>query len=248
MALPTPEYPGATWDGNEQNEANDDPGNTAIANAADHNEAAAEVVAVEDDLRAGLALTDDADMEAFMGRVVAEYDDGAVYLNARAIPDDGASFASVGANGNLIQRRPGNAGNTHTYIPFDLAIRENSAVGRKITGYSFVYSVTSAPVDDVELRLYTVAKPVHDVAMAAPSLVPVTWDADHDSAAERGADDGGGGIKYHTAVCTLDSPAYGVAGQGCYLDWYTDGDAGATGVVDVYAVWVHYDLILFKGA
>lgn len=53
MALPTPNYPGATWDGNEQSTAND-PGteDPTLAEGRDYNEIAAEVVAIEDDLRA----------------------------------------------------------------------------------------------------------------------------------------------------------------------------------------------------
>ncbi len=56
MALPTPEYPDATWDGNEQSTAAD-PGteDPTLAEGRDYNEAATEIVAVEDDLRAAAA-------------------------------------------------------------------------------------------------------------------------------------------------------------------------------------------------
>lgn len=56
MALPTPAYPGATFDGNEQSVAND-PGaeDPTIAEGLDHNKLATELVAIEDDLRAAFA-------------------------------------------------------------------------------------------------------------------------------------------------------------------------------------------------
>jgi hypothetical protein len=63
MGLPTPEYPGALWDGNEQSTANDIPGDDTRANGADHNEIAAEVVAIEDDLRKAATAVGEANIE-----------------------------------------------------------------------------------------------------------------------------------------------------------------------------------------
>jgi hypothetical protein len=65
MALPTSNYPGATWGGNEQDVAND-PGaeDDTIAEARDHNLIAAEILAIEDDLRAAFATESAASMTA----------------------------------------------------------------------------------------------------------------------------------------------------------------------------------------
>ncbi len=65
MALPAPNYPGATWDGNEQDTAND-PGaeDDTIAEARDYNLTSAEMIAVIADLRAAFATESVADMEA----------------------------------------------------------------------------------------------------------------------------------------------------------------------------------------
>jgi hypothetical protein len=55
MALPTPAYPGATFGGNEQSTTNDGPPNDTLAQGLDYNKLAAELVAVEDDIRAAFA-------------------------------------------------------------------------------------------------------------------------------------------------------------------------------------------------
>lgn len=55
MALPTPSYPGATFDGNEQSTTNDGSPNDILAQGLDHNKLATEIVAIEDDLRAAAA-------------------------------------------------------------------------------------------------------------------------------------------------------------------------------------------------
>lgn len=65
MALPTPEYPAATWAGNEQDTGNDpvseDP---TLAEARDYNLTSAELVAVIADLRAAFAVESAADLAA----------------------------------------------------------------------------------------------------------------------------------------------------------------------------------------
>jgi len=47
MALPSANFPGSIWDGNEQSTAGDVPGDTTRANGADYNQASAEILAIE---------------------------------------------------------------------------------------------------------------------------------------------------------------------------------------------------------
>jgi hypothetical protein len=164
--------------------------------------------------------------------------DGQIHITAGDIPDDAVIATATGANGNVVKRRAGSAATTSTRIPLSLPARSTASRGRQITSYDFVYSVNTADVDDVQLRLYTTATPADNSAMAAPSLVAVTYDTAHDSAAKR--KDSTGAPEYHTATMTVTTPAYIGDGEGLYLDWWTDGDAGAAGVVDVYEVVVYY--------
>jgi len=76
MALPTPNYPGALWDGNEQSTAND-PGveDPTLAEGRDHNEMAAEVVAIADDLRNAFDEVGEASMQAAIAYLLTRVDD-----------------------------------------------------------------------------------------------------------------------------------------------------------------------------
>lgn len=75
MALPTPNYPGATWDGNEQSEAAD-PGaqDPTLAEGRDWNEMAAELVAVITDLIAASDSESKPNIEQAIGNLRSSID------------------------------------------------------------------------------------------------------------------------------------------------------------------------------
>jgi hypothetical protein len=138
-----------------------------------------------------------------------------------------------GANGNLILgRSPSSSIERCIYYGHLGWSRAGASVGLRVTDGQVHYVIASAAADDVYLQIVRQATPpTHGDSMAAPSVVSVTWDSDHDSAAKRGA------IGSHTAEFEIDSPFW-CSSEGLGLEFVVDGDGVSSSEVDLYGVWL----------
>jgi hypothetical protein len=122
-----------------------------------------------------------------------------------------------------------------------VALRDASGSGRRPTGLTLYYRVATADLDDVSVVAYKTNTPADGTVVAASSMSTAqTFDAAHDTAAERG--DFGAGPKQHTMDITFAAAqqVYFNDGEGMHLEITVDGDAGAAGVFRLYKVVLHY--------
>lgn len=112
-----PEFPTALWDGNTQDTANDGPANPLKAQAADYNESADEVIAVQDTLRKGYVL----EVRNQTGGLLAEgtlvritgVDAGNIPIIVKAIATSSTTFADGVIIGDIADGAIGNIATAH---------------------------------------------------------------------------------------------------------------------------------------
>jgi hypothetical protein len=117
MALPTPEYPAATWAGNEQDTGND-PGaeDPTIAEGRDYNLMATELVAAIADLRAAFAVESAADLAAAIASLRASINAQASHAAQHKF-GGGDQVATPAPGANLIPMSAGTGKLTSGWIP-----------------------------------------------------------------------------------------------------------------------------------
>lgn len=116
-------YPGALWDGNLQDTTNDVAGDDTIANAADHNEIAWEVIAIETDLRAAIAS---------YGGGATSIDDVVQGLAARGLQDaynSGGTIITAGGNDVVIDGSENLALLDNNFVTFGDSKASDAAMG-----------------------------------------------------------------------------------------------------------------------
>lgn len=158
---------------------------------------------------------------------------------------DGRNTAGVwntfsGSNANPVKRRIPSLADGVWVVSIPMLARGTANRGRMVTAFTLVYSVTTAAVDDVRGWLRTVTVPTHGSGMPAMVAAAGSYDVDHNSSAKRGADNGAGGLQYHTSTFTLSSPAYLADLTGLFLQFQVDDAGGGTGEVDYYGAMLHY--------
>jgi len=167
-----------------------------------------------------------------------ERTDGQVFLSAQmGHPVSGTYTLTEVAADLYAMRRTAAAGVDTFVIPIPIATWTTALEGVKISSIKVIYSVATADLDDVIIKINKGGVPA-DGSISTVANVAFTYDAAHDSAAER-ADDTGA-PEYHTMTCTIDTPGYIDASEKWDLEIATDGDAGATGVLDIYGIQINY--------
>jgi hypothetical protein len=168
--------------------------------------------------------------------------DGGMWLPSIGGVSTGGVWTVVSGSGsNLAMRRSAGAGDGFWSRTFELPGRGTADRGRKILSVDAVYSVTTGPVDDVRIRLRKQVVPADGVGMASIITLPGNYDTGHDTALKRGADDGGGGIRYHTSKLTLTGPEYIADGVGYDVVLFVDADGAGVGVVDLYGWYLRWE-------
>lgn len=81
-------------------------------------------------------------------------------------------------------------------------IRSTANRGAKIVGFVFQWTVSTEAANDVDFSPSYTVFPADGNAIAAATAMGGTWDAPHDTAAERGT------VGEHTGTFTLTSPVY----------------------------------------
>jgi len=139
-------------------------------------------------------------------------------------------------------RRTANAGVTEVVFcaPMEGRSRANDGTshGLRLTAVEVNYEVSTADLEDVTVTPYLYTPPANGAAAAAAAVVG-TYDADHDTAAERGLDTAN--PELHTLLFTLTTPDYFDADEGLYVRIAVDGDAGAAGLFDIRSLVLHWD-------
>lgn len=245
MALPAAEYPAATFGGNEQDTANDNPFNTLLAQALDHNKLATEIVAMGGDLRAAFGVEVAANMAALVTAMLAGFADGGLWVGAAAWSDNQGTgvWALTGAGALFSQNRTPNAGNDGLSADIGIITRAAAAKGLTISSVDFVWSTATA-VLGTEVNLFLVTTTLTgDGSIPTAALPAGTFDAAHDTTGERVS------IKEHTATLTIDAPAKLLTSKGHSLFVGFDDSGGAgTAVVKFYGAMVHFAQALVSGA
>ena len=116
--------------------------------------------------------------------------------------------------------------------------RTTASKGWAPSSVTIQYKVSTGAINDLTATLSTVVMPANASAVASGSAVTFTYDASHDTTAERLT------VAEHTMVLTITTPAYLNAGEHLVLDLLVDGTA--TGVVDLKLIdiagsWVPVD-------
>jgi hypothetical protein len=107
--------------------------------------------------------------------------------------------------------------------------RSTALKGFKVTGVRVCYKVTTVAINDLTLTgAFTVAPATGAAVAAATNLGAVTYDAAHDTAAERKA------LGDHTLVATFATPVYLSSDLALEILLVIDGTA--TGVVDIWGI------------
>lgn len=136
--------------------------------------------------------------------------------------------AAVYANPGLRTANRAASATTHLWS-YELAamVRDAASKGFKLTSIVIVYAVTTADLDDFTALLYTTVAPTTGNAVANGVNVPVTYDAAHDTTAERKAQGN------HTMTLTVTTPAFLNAHEHVVLELSIDGDAGAASTFSI---------------
>jgi hypothetical protein len=92
-------------------------------------------------------------------------------------------------------------------IPILLPSNSGSYKGVLLTSIDVYWEVVTAALDAIDALVYKVVAPTNGAAIAAPTSVAFSYDAGHDTAAERLT------LEQHTMALTLTTPA-----------WIDDGD------------------------
>ncbi len=108
--------------------------------------------------------------------------------------------------------------------------RTSASKGTKVTGFRLVYNVGTADVNDVTVSgAFTIAPATGNAIAAATSFGAVTYDAAHDTTAERKA------VGAHTMVGTFATPVY-LNSDALAVELLVTVDGTATGVFDIIGV------------
>lgn len=125
-------------------------------------------------------------------------------------------------------------------IPIKIPSNSIAKQGCKLKSVEIMYEIDTGAMDDVtSFKLYkdsfsaTAASGSGTVNTAA-EVTAVTWDAGHDTAAERKA------VDQHRAVCTLTTPAYIDNDEAYHLELVIDGSAA--GVFRFYGAVANFIL------
>jgi hypothetical protein len=172
MALPTPDYPGALWDGNEQSTANDIPGDDTRANGADHNEIAAEIVAIEDDLRKAVAAVGKTNVEDALVAIKATLSDAGGMIGAATIAQIDALTPFVSLAVIAASAGTPSAGSSDTLAIGDIAEYDGASWKRTVEN-----SGGFPPAGTAALVLTSLAgQPYYSPFSAADENKIATWD------------------------------------------------------------------------
>ena len=208
--------------------------NKTLSNMADG-------VAADDAASKGQLDTVVSDFDADLTAITAEETDFDIECNmlGGVDPAGGINFDSIGYDigGAVTVPAVGRAAAATTerwYFRIAAAFREAASRGLKPTGLRLKYHVTVADLDDVKFLVYRITQGAQTVAPTRTTLggnVDGDYDADHNTAAERGSSNAGAGL-WHTCTVTLSSQAYVGAGSDIFVEWYVDGTVlGETALV-----------------
>jgi len=145
------------------------------------------------------------------------------------------------ASNVAIQTRTAAAAAHKVLFPLDLPARTAARKGRKIISTELVYQITTEVADAVAQALVVTTLGGDTVAPTAAAAA-VTFDAGHDTAAERGA------IAEHTAVGTVDTPAYVADNKGYHVAVTVDDTTAGGAVVIIKGLLVNYSETLVDAA
>lgn len=115
-------------------------------------------------------------------------------------------------------------------VRFTVRSRTTASKGFRVTGFKLIYKVSTADVNDVTVSGAVQLAPATGAApAAATSLGAVTYDAPHDTAAERKA------VGDHTMSGTFASPLW-LNSEPICVELAISCDGTATGVLDIVGV------------
>jgi len=150
----------------------------------------------------------------------------------RGVVESGIWAATI-AGGLPALTRTAAAGAEIFWIPALIPTRSTALKGRMITGLVANYTVGGAILDEAIFELYKLTLAA-DLAAPTTAIEVVTYDALHDTAAERGA------IKDHRQVATVTAPDYLAEDEQLWIKLTVDGDAGPIGTFVLTGLKVLY--------
>jgi hypothetical protein len=226
---------------------------TALGSVA--NGAGASTVAIEDagtlftatDVEAALAeaATDIVALQGQTTALIAENTDGQMFISAAEMQVISGTWALTSGAAGMVQTRTAAAASHEVLFPISLPSRSTASKGRKLTGFDFVYSINTEDADDVVPVL--IASTFNgDGSIPTIASPAVSYDAAHDSAAERG--DSTGAPEQHTCVVTVDTPAYIADDVGYQILVTCDDTTGGGAVIAIYGVTLKFSETLVDGS
>jgi hypothetical protein len=177
--------------------------------------------------------------------------DGEMSVSILAGISDGTGAGhtkSTTTGGQVSVSRAADAGLDSYVMEVPIPTRTTALQGIRPTSLKINYEVSISAVDDVFFNLKKVTKAADGGAHPASITIlmgdvaggdPVAeYDTAHDTAGERGS------IKNHTVTITDADPVWLDADESLVLVWFTDGDAGPTGIVSLKHVNMQFDRLM----
>jgi len=174
-------------------------------------------------------------------------DDGRIWIDVIEGSYVGGAWNTVyGGGGNPAKRRTASAVNTVWYNSVPLPTRAGAGTGIALLGFVCVYKIITGPVVDAKAVIYAKLMPQDGAAMGAPTAilgnVDAYYDEAHNTAAKRGADNGAGGVRWHTAFYALPEELveYITGSYGLALQFEVTADPAGISLLDYYGTWLIY--------
>jgi len=174
-----------------------------------------------------------ADTSIDMAAMIAENTDGQLFIPASEMVAVSGSWTLSEASDVAIQTRTAAAASHKVIFPVDLRGRTTASRGAKITGFELVYAITVEIADDVAPALIVTTLGGDTVAPTAAAAA-ITFATASDSAVKRGT------VAEHTAVATVDTPAYIADNKGYHVSVTVDDTTGGNAVVAIKGLLVNF--------